>query len=124
MPPITIKLSLPHHSLSPNARVHWAAKTRRAKEQRKDAGYLALAATDCARPRWPKATLNIRAYCRKGKTWDRDNLISALKSAIDGVCEDAGLLVNDRHLTFGTVEIVDAVAAETYPHVVLEFCPW
>jgi len=55
------------------------------------------------RPRWQSATVQIR-WLHPTRRWpDRDNIISWLKSAIDGLT-DAGLIADDRDLNYAPVK--------------------
>jgi len=93
---VTITLSLPDKSLSPNARVHWAEKARVVKHHRHAAYVTAVTALKTG-PRWPQATLHITAYFRTSRMPDADNFIASLKAYCDGIA-DAGIIENDRGL--------------------------
>ncbi len=99
-PSVTITLPIPARSLSPNARVHWAARSKARAQQRGSAHAHARAAMFLPE-RWPSASILVRWY---GKTaqclrLDADNIIGSLKGAVDGLA-DAGLIADDRGVTW------------------------
>lgn len=94
MTSITIDLPMPPAELSPNARVHWAAKSRAAKKYRRDCKYLAGEyAAD-----WKKkfgaaktAAMTLIFYrARKGK-FDTDNAAARFKNGRDGIADAFGV---------------------------------
>ena len=98
---VTVVLSLPPAGLSPNSRLHWAAKARLTRAYRE----LAHAATRAAggwKRHWPRAIATARFFFRTPRRRDEDNARASLKAAFDGMV-DAGLLVGDTaaHLTHG-----------------------
>lgn len=98
---IAVRLPPIDHHLLPNRarRLHWAEKRRKAKRLRKlaaDEAWLArrrAGMSGC----WHQARLEIYAWYPTRQTPDPDNLIAALKPAIDGLA-DAGVFRNDRDL--------------------------
>lgn len=90
-----IILRTPSKALSPNARVHWAVKSRATKEYRETAKLKAkeYPATYRGFP-WPKATVKCEFYFRTKHRRDLDNLIASMKPAFDGLA-DAGIVAND-----------------------------
>lgn len=99
---ITIIVSIPHASLSPNGRSHWRTKARIASEARSAAHWLAK---DAARKikadlPWQAATYNIHVRFKTARFQDQDNLIASLKPTLDGMCDAIGM--NDRNLTLGS----------------------
>lgn len=93
---ITITLPYPHKALSPNARVHWAAKARAAKQARRDAMYAATAAMRQAGWKEPATAATLRPvfFCRTAAKRDDDNFTAMLKPSRDGFA-DANLIAND-----------------------------
>ena len=103
---ITIILPLPPNTLSPNARVHWAAKGKAVAKYRRDAEYAAIAALAAMafdaglrmeRPRWKRATATVAFYFRTRRRRDGDNALASIKAGLDGIA-DAGIVVNDSGL--------------------------
>lgn len=97
-----IVLPLPHKSLSPNARVHWAAKARVVKQTRFDA---CLCVSLWMKtwgwkdaPRWKAATVRCRFYFRTKARRDSDNCAASCKAIWDGFT-DAGVWVDDCGVT-------------------------
>jgi crossover junction endodeoxyribonuclease RusA len=93
----TARLPLPSLALSPNARVHWAVKSRAAKAYRIACAW----AFKCAMPTgWKPVPVEIdieyRAHkgCGGYRPLDPDNAAASCKSAIDAM-KDAGVIVND-----------------------------
>ena len=119
---LTIEIPLPPRALSPNARVHWSKKSAAAKMMRNLATNACLLAQNEERwtdmPGWETAGLSATFYFkdRRGASSDRDNLISSLKSAVDGIA-DSGLLADDHGVEWQSV--VRAVD-KSNPRVVLE----
>jgi hypothetical protein len=79
--------------------VHWAEKGRIAKSlRRRTADEAAVARMRAGmRGAWKRATLQIVAVYPTRRHPDPDNLIAALKPAIDGLA-DGGVFANDREL--------------------------
>lgn len=92
---VRIELPWPNKGLSPNARLHWAAKSRLAKKAKADAYALALAAAR-SQPVEPAGYVKVAIeFCppdRRGR--DLDNMLSSLKWALDGIAQALG--VNDK----------------------------
>ena len=83
----------PHKDLSPNARVHWAVKAKRAKAQRMAAFSLTLESK--ARIDWDgDIHVWIDFFQPDRRERDQDNMLSACKSTLDGMAEALG--VNDK----------------------------
>jgi len=103
---LTVTCPIPPRALHPNARPHWAAKAKAAKQARHDAMCCALEATGNHRPNWPAAVCHIRWYARdkRGLALDRDNIIAATKAARDGLT-DAGIWTDDNGVRIGEVTI-------------------
>ena len=98
MTSITIILPIPARKLSPNARVHWAEKSKLVKASRKVAHLASLEALNLRRPPgWLKAKMEVKAFFKTLNFPDPDNLTSSMKSQIDGIA-DAGIIANDKSL--------------------------
>lgn len=103
MKSLAITLPLPPPALSPNARVHWAAKAKAARAYRAAAWITALA--ELGRrpaPRWPRATARITFAHRARRRRDADNALASLKAAIDGL-RDADIIEDDAGLAFAPI---------------------
>jgi crossover junction endodeoxyribonuclease RusA len=95
---IRITMPLPWPELSPNARVHWAAKHTATAEYRERARIAACIAVPASqRPRWREARICFAAYFKTARRRDPDNLIASTKSLLDGL-RDAGILADDDRL--------------------------
>ena len=95
-----ITLPLPPACLSPNARVHWAAKAKAAKTMRELACLNAKAwcnENENTYP-WREATMQLTFYFKTAARRDPDNCLSSCKSVIDGIV-DAGVLLDDDMIT-------------------------
>lgn len=97
-----LDLPYPHKDLWPNGRAHWAAKAREVKKHRGWAlllakGHRGLVLADGTLP------IHITVHGKpSGPLPDRDGVVSASKSYLDGIAEAIG--VNDRHFAAPTVE--------------------
>ncbi|MDO8344800.1 MAG: hypothetical protein Q7T48_16475 [Cellvibrio sp.] len=94
---MNIVLPYPDKALSPNSRCHWSQKARAAKKARSDAFYITRAAgidesvfAGCEH----KLHLWIDVYPKTKNYPDADNVLSSLKSALDGIAD--ALRLNDR----------------------------
>ena len=102
---LTITLPLPAAGLSPNSRLHWAAKSRLVRDYRGAAAIVTRDAMNRAKIKggWERATVRPVFYKRVNRRADADNALSSLKAAIDGLA-DAGLIRDDSGLTYLPVE--------------------
>jgi Holliday junction resolvase RusA-like endonuclease len=91
---ILIILSLPDRRLSPNARVCWQAKSRAVKAYRSEAFFIGQQFPT----RWKAAEAQATFFFRDKRRRDRDNLLSSLKAAFDGIAA-AGVVEDDADLT-------------------------
>jgi Holliday junction resolvase RusA-like endonuclease len=91
-----LTLPFPPASLSPNrARsLHWAQKARIAAQYREECGWAAKAVWGDRPPLTTPVTLAVTFVVADGRRHDKDNLISAFKSGLDGLV-DAGVLLDD-----------------------------
>ena len=109
---LTIVVSLPSKDLSPNARVYWRRKSEAVKLARQEAKLKAESAMNELNwrkpPRWKSATVAIHWYARTRHKTDSDNMLASCKAVFDGL-EDAGIVENDRQMTYlPPVKHVDA----------------
>lgn len=116
---LILELPLPHKSLSPNARTHWAGKARATKAARNTARLICLEAMGHSpAPRWPAGTFVVRWYSKTAMRPDEDNAKASLKAYKDGIV-DAGYLSTDKDLRcIGFVFGKD----KARPRVELEVC--
>lgn len=91
---IKVVVPIPSAVLSPNSRSCWQTKSRAAKKAREDASIAATHAMGGIKRNWKSASTQITIYHRMNRNRDADNILSMLKSTIDGV-EQAGVIVND-----------------------------
>jgi crossover junction endodeoxyribonuclease RusA len=85
-----VELPWPPKELSPNARVHWGEKSRFAKKYRRDCFLLAKIAN--VRIDWDgDIHLFIDFYRPAKRNHDRDNLVSQIKSGLDGMADAMGI---------------------------------
>ena len=77
----------PDKKLSPNARGHWAVKSKAKAMARRTAFALALEAG--WRTAWPEGRLHvwIDGYAPDKRKRDHDNFLSSLKAALDGIAQ-------------------------------------
>ena len=85
----TIILPWPAKQLHPNARVHWAVRAKHAKKARADGYYAAKAVGVTAHPNG--AALAIVFYPPDARRRDMDGMLSAIKSALDGIADALGV---------------------------------
>jgi len=100
-------ISIPPRELSPNARVHWAAKARAVKAYRQEAHLSALAAMgrDKKGFPWPGAILVAEFHFLTKRKRDRDNLAASLKPALDSFA-DAGIVKDDNTIRIAGILVV------------------
>lgn len=96
---LTIHLARPNSQLGPNARVHWAARSRMVAASRRTAETVAAAVWHgITPPRWAYATARVLwVMPSKAHHPDPDNAIACLKSSLDGLAA-WGVVANDRGL--------------------------
>ena len=95
---ITIILPLPARKLSPNARTHWAEKSKLVRASRKRALYASIEALQGRRPPgWVKAKMEVKAFFKTRNFPDPGNFMASLKSSEDGIA-DSGIINNDKAL--------------------------
>jgi crossover junction endodeoxyribonuclease RusA len=111
-----IVLAWPDSRLSPNARVHWSAKSRAAKSAKSAAFYLARSAGVVSTGTDDSGAVNLEIafFPPDNRGRDMDNAIASLKSALDGIAQAMGVNDNSFRLSFawqrpakpGRVEVV------------------
>ena len=99
---MTIELPLPHISLHPNSRPHWATKARMVKRCRGEACLMAKAHKLKSCP-WQQASIHMTYYMPRRR--DNDGLIAWGKAIFDGL-QDAGVVLNDSAFRTFTVDQV------------------
>ena len=85
-------LPFPDKGLSPNARLHWARKSRLVKSARTAAWGATLSVTGASPSGFGKAVHLEMVFCPPDKRRrDRDNLIASMKAATDGISDALGI---------------------------------
>ena len=100
MKSVTIILPLPRRELSPNARCHWAKKSKITKSHRIEAWSVCnkFAIQQLKQnPKWRRAKMQVKAYFKTRRHPDPGNFMASLKAYEDGIA-DAGVVENDRGL--------------------------
>lgn len=101
-----VTLPWPPAALSPNARAHWATKSRAAKAYRHACATLARA----ARLPVPVAAGRLHVVLEfvppDRRARDRDNMLAAMKSGLDGLADALG--VDDRRFDL-TIRVADEI---------------
>ena len=96
----TFRLPPIPNGLSPNARLHWAAKAKLTAQYREWARIGCLAAMrehpECGPYPWRSVLVQLTYHGSMMR--DRDNMIAKAKALFDGLA-DAGLVGNDRLIT-------------------------
>lgn len=92
-----IRLDWPPSALSPNARLHWAAKAKVAKKYRRDACYISQA-MGCRALGCDWLDLEITFCPPNNARRDTDNMLAAIKSGLDGISDATG--VDDSRWTY------------------------
>jgi len=91
---ITIELPFPSSELSPNARIHWAVKSRATKDARAEGWYAAIFDVGWGDKSKLKAS-DLRCtwtfYPPDLRRRDDDNLVRQCKAYRDGVCDALGI---------------------------------
>lgn len=101
-----IELPWPPAILSPNARpAHWGSRYRAAGRARRGAHAATLAAKPGAVPAEGHLALRMVAYPPSRRVRDRDNLLGALKSSLDGIAD--ALRVGDHRFVPFPIEIAE-----------------
>jgi crossover junction endodeoxyribonuclease RusA len=87
---VIIELPWPHKSLSPNARVHWAAKAKQTASYRSECGWRAR-----AQGVYPVEASSVKmtmTFCPPDlRRRDIDNLVGSTKAARDGLMDAIGV---------------------------------
>jgi crossover junction endodeoxyribonuclease RusA len=87
---IILRLPWPDRKLSPNARVHWAAKAKAVKLARETACVMTL----CEMTKGARMTANelhLKFCPPDRRRRDLDNMIASSKAYIDGICDAIGI---------------------------------
>ena len=89
---VTISLDIPPLTVHPNARTHWAIRSKATKSVRCGARIATLNATARGSTSPPDAILNVRCrwYFRDRRRRDTDNLLAWMKAAFDGIADGLG----------------------------------
>ena len=97
---LTVTVGIPARTLQPNARVHWAVRSKATKRARVESWAAAQVAMHEAGEKggWKDSTCQVHWYARDNRRRDKDNCLSSLKATFDGLV-DAGLLHDDSALT-------------------------
>jgi len=94
---VKVAFSLPLRTVSEtNAREHWAARAKRAKEQRG----IACSFTAFAFEHWGNIPLTITLTRIGPRKLDSDNLAASLKHVRDGIADALGMDDGDERLTW------------------------
>lgn len=96
---LCIELPWPDPILSPNKRPHYHQKAKAAKNARLN-GFICCPSV--VTPEQGKKATRIRFYPPTAHKRDLDNMLSSMKSAIDGICDK--IKINDRDLCPITIE--------------------
>ena len=94
---MNIELPYPAKELSPNSRCHWSQKAKAAKKARSDAFHIAREAgfdKGAFADYEHRLHFWIDIYAKTKNYPDADNMLSSLKSALDGIAD--ALDLNDR----------------------------
>ena len=89
--PIFIELPWPDTRLSPNARLHWAEKSRIAANTKAQAAWAARAANAHTLKGAKRLEAVITFYPPNNRRRDMDNMIASVKSQIDGIASVVGV---------------------------------
>lgn len=101
---MTITVSIPDPCLSPNARVHWAAKNGAKKSARDEAAMMARKEIGRGNaPRWKRADVRIVWYRATLRQIDADNALARCKATMDGIA-DAGVIGDDRGFIYHPIQ--------------------
>ncbi len=106
---LSLTLPWPPRDLSPNHRVHWAAKAKAAKAYRSQCWLLTLAEYRKAKKSGLRidpdraVRLHLLFVPPNRRAYDRDNLVSWCKQLFDGIAD--ALVVNDRMFRLDSIEV-------------------
>lgn len=102
---VVIELPWPSKELSPNARLHWAAKAKAKKVARESAFWITKGTTTWARYLPPVEAI-ITFNPPDNRRRDFDNFVSSAKAVIDGVADAIGVDDSKWRMTFRRGEVV------------------
>lgn len=108
--PLMIDLPWPSPKLHPNARVHWAVRSKAAKKARSDAALLARTAEGrdlFIHDGTTRIPVSLTFHPPDKRHRDQDGMISACKSYLDGIAD--GLMVNDRLFNLSAMYFLEPV---------------
>lgn len=88
---LTVILPWPPKELSPNARVHWAKRSKAAKDYRRYCWVMALSAGVSSIDWYGKVHLFLDFYPPDRRHRDDDNMIASFKSGRDGIADALGI---------------------------------
>lgn len=88
---MTVVLPWPPKLLSPNARTHWAKKSRAAKAYRAACGTLCRQAGMVAPPSPDRLHLWLDFYPPDRRARDDDNMVASFKAGRDGIADALGI---------------------------------
>lgn len=86
-----ITFDWPVGKLSPNARVHWSKKAKAVKSYRTSCAWAARAAGVKSIVADGEVAMTITFYPPDNRRRDRDNMIAAFKSGLDGLSDAMGV---------------------------------
>lgn len=100
---VTVELPWPPRELHPNARIHWAAKSRITKKARNSAAWLAKGAGAgnlCVE----RLNVSILFMAPDKRRRDTDGMISSVKAYLDGIADATGVDDSNFNLTIKRAE--------------------
>ena len=105
---IEVTLPWPPKTLSPNARLHWAALAKAKKAYRTEC-FMQMriaGATTKSFPVGAKLAVDLQFVPPDKRQRDQDNMLAAMKSGLDGIADCLG--IDDRHFktTFDVTEAI------------------
>lgn len=104
---LVVEIPWPRRDLSPNARVHYLARSRIARKYRLDCYHLALAALQGQRPAFRNVDATFEFFPPDRRRRDTDNIIASLKSAQDGLADAIKCDDNKWRTTYTMREPID-----------------
>jgi Holliday junction resolvase RusA-like endonuclease len=102
--PFIITVYWPSKALSPNARVHWAVKSRAKAAAREEAHIQTIFAKAMRLP-WAGLQYDLACYPADKRHRDEDNINASIKAHLDGIADATG--IDDRHFRRGAFTICE-----------------